>query len=155
MRYKKVSAIIVLCISLYMAAGRCQEEMLIAQDEGRFYHSIATATERFISQVAPLPGVIPASRLSNAGTLSNAEACIAVHSTILVIVGYLLPMTYLLVEELLSRNRFECAATGRITFLPRKYTLLAFHMALVLFEAILSFQFIVAVLNLVNISRHY
>lgn len=150
---KRIFAIIGVGLCIYLAAGRCNDEILIAQDEGRFYHSLAITIEKFISKVAPIPSVFPASKRSNAATLTNAGACIALHSTVLVTMGYLLPLTYLLINEMLSRTEFEFDVTQRITFLPRPSNLLIVHMAVVPFEAILSFQFAVFVLNLVEFAR--
>ena len=132
-----------------MAVDRCQSEILIAEDNGQFYHSLAVSLERIMNKISPLPSSFVPSAHTYAGTLSNTSACIAVNSTILVTVGHVLPMAYLLVLEIISRHKFEFIATGRKKFLPRPNILLMLHMLVVPLEAMLSFQCAVVILNII------
>ena len=134
-----------------MGSVRCRDEIALDQSIGEYYSSLLKSAEIFAAKVMPLPGVIPPSKFFSAGTLSDVGSCLAVHSTLQAVLGYLLPFAVFFAEETYSRWSFEVFVTGRIKYLPRPKTLILQQLMLVPFQALITFETIIAFLNLVGI----
>ena len=137
-----------------MESVRCQDAVAVDQSTGEYYSSLVKTAEVFAAKVMPLPSVIPGSALIGAGTLSGVGSCLAVQSTLQVVLGYLIPLSVFFVEETLSRNTFEMFVMGRVKYLPRPKALFLQHLMLVPFQALVTFQFIICCLNLVETYRN-
>ena len=151
---KKVIGLFGLAACIYMQSVRCQGAMAIDQSIGEKYSSLLKSAEVFAAKVMPMPSVIPGSALIGAGTLSGVGSCLAVHSTLQVVLGYLLPLAVFFAEETLSRNIYEIFIMRQVKYLQQPNTLFLQHLMLVPFQALVTFQFIICCLNLVETYRN-
>jgi hypothetical protein len=137
----------------FMAAfslERCELELASIPMQGQRYLDFFDKIENFVFQYVPLPPAIPISKpiTGFSGGLNEYQACLACKNIFQIIVGYLLPLTMVFIQESVSRHLFHKRAY------PHQFTanhglsgLIIWHLLLLPLQAAVVLQILVPLLR--------
>lgn len=121
----------------------CQDEINDVPNIGQYYISLASSVETLFSKLFPFPNPNVVSKLGHrffASSLDEFGACMTLHSSLQMGIGYLLPMSVLIAEETISKNDFVIEYHKKFQLIHRSSIVIAQSVLVVPFEIILAFQ---------------
>ena len=119
---------------------RCRDELAAFPTQGAFYVQTLSSFDWVSRRLLPYSHdsvtlLNPTGQALDAGALSEHGACVAVHSTLQLFLGLLIPLTILATEQRLSQNDFEMRHNIGFPFKDRYLASLIKSLLLVPFEA--------------------
>ena len=121
--------------------ARCQQEIALVPGLGGRYHALAFTVEENIFKWIPFPvAPVTASDLENLDKIGPVGTCFAVNSTLLVVIGHLLPMAVVVAEEIISRKSFERKYHLSTAFHHGPWWLVILHLCLIPFQAAILYS---------------
>ena len=137
---KRLVLIFTFFLFVKLTFERCSEEAAAFPSQGAFYIQTLSSFDWVSRRLLPFSHdsvtlLNPTGQALDAGALSEHGACVAVHSTLQLFLGLLIPLTILATEQRLSQNDFEMRHNIGFPFEDRYLASLIKSLLLVPFEA--------------------
>jgi hypothetical protein len=136
------------CMFLVLhSCKRCIAELAVFPRQGRRYQDIISAIEELVCQYLPSSMSIYTPKTGVPLVLSDYQACVATQNLAQLLVGCLLPLTIIEVEEMVSRNAFKERNGVDISLQHSHAALIIRFLLLLPLEIGIAFQFLTLVLT--------
>ena len=136
------------CTNFYM----CQDDLNGIPHIGEYYTKLAISFEETFFNLFPFHfGVVSSTSMQfKAAALDEFGACMAVHSTLQLCIGYLLPMAILIAEETISRQNFELNYANIFKFKHHPKVIMAQYLLFVPIETFIAFEGTLRIMHLLD-----
>ena len=130
----------------------CQDDLNGIPKIGEYYTELAISFEGLFFNAFPFPsGMVSSGTVQfQAAALDGFGACMAVHSTLQLCIGYLLPMAILIAEETISRQNFELNYANIFKFKHHPKVIMAQYLLFVPIETFIAFEGTLRIMHLLD-----